>query len=99
MLDVACGTGVTSKALAEAGAQVIGIDASERRPPTGALTTGTEINSMLMSSTMRMISKTGLSDQRREFFMIKLNSVRRIQFPGGRRHLFDILRSIKGTMV
>jgi 2-polyprenyl-3-methyl-5-hydroxy-6-metoxy-1,4-benzoquinol methylase len=29
VLDVACGTGVTSKALAEAGAQVIGIDASE----------------------------------------------------------------------
>jgi hypothetical protein len=29
-------------------------------------TTGTEINSMLMSSTMRMISKTGLSDQRRD---------------------------------
>ena len=29
MLDVACGTGVLTKALAEAGAHVIGIDASE----------------------------------------------------------------------
>ncbi|RWX20132.1 class I SAM-dependent methyltransferase, partial [Rhizobium leguminosarum] len=29
VLDVACGTGVLSKALAEAGAHVIGVDASE----------------------------------------------------------------------
>ena len=29
VLDVACGTGVLSKALAEAGSHVIGIDASE----------------------------------------------------------------------
>ena len=30
VLDVACGTGVLTKALAEVGAHVIGIDASER---------------------------------------------------------------------